>query len=249
MFEFTADWLAFLALAAFIAGFIDAIAGGGGLITVPVLLLAGATPIETLGTNKIQSIFGSGSAVLAYSRKGHVDLKPQLPSALISYGGAVLGALAATQLPQETFRAILPFILIAIAGYFALKPDIGDVDRHARISPRAFMLSVVPLVGFYDGIMGPGTGSFFMLGFVTLAGYGVLKATAHTKLLNFASNAGGLTAFALTGVILWKTGLVMGVAQFLGARIGAHFAMKNGAKLIKPLLVLTCVALAVKLLV
>ena len=109
-------------------------------------------------------------------------------------------------------------MLIAIALYFALKPNMDDVDRAERMTPVLFGLLIVPLVGFYDGVFGPGTGSFLMLAFVSLAGYGVLKATAHTKLINFATNLGGLAAFAAVGVVSWKVGLVMGVAQFLGAR-------------------------------
>jgi len=140
-------------------------------------------------------------------------------------------------------------VLIAIALYFALKPNMNDVDRAERIKPVLFGLLVVPLVGFYDGVFGPGTGSFLMLAFVSLAGYGVLKATAHTKLINFATNLDGLAAFAAAGVVSWKIGLVMGAAQFLGARLGSGLAMKNGARLIKPLLVLTCIALAVRLLI
>ena len=247
MFELPLDMVALLACAAFLAGFIDAIAGGGGLITLPALLLAGATPLEAIGTNKVQSIFGSGSATIAYARKGHVDLSRQIGSAGLALVGAVLGALCATLLPQDLFRAVLPFVLVAIALYFAFKPDIGDVDRTARISPALFGFTLVPAIGFYDGIFGPGTGSFFMLAFVSLAGFGVLKATAHTKLLNFASNLGGLIGFALFGALLWKTGLVMGIAQFVGARLGAGLAMKNGARIIKPLLVVTCVALALRL--
>ena len=247
MFEFSYEIIAWLVFAAFFAGMIDAIAGGGGLITLPALLLAGATPIEAIGTNKIQSVFGSGSATWSYARKGHVDLRKQIAPACFAFLGAVLGAICATKLPQETFRAILPYILIGIALYFALKPDMSDVDKTARLTPFLFGFCVVPLIGFYDGVFGPGTGSFFMLAFIALAGYGVLKATAHTKLLNFASNLGGLLAFAVVGTILFKTGLIMGIAQFLGARIGASLAMRNGAKIIKPLLVIVCTALAIRL--
>ena len=123
----------------------------------------------------------------------------------------------------------------------------GDIDRARRLSPFLFGLIIVPLIGFYDGVFGPGAGSFFMLAFVALAGYGLLKATAHTKLLNFASNLGGFAVFALVGVISWKIGLMMGLAQFAGAQVGSRLAMKNGARIIKPLLVITCVALAAKL--
>ena len=150
--------------------------------------------------------------------------------------------------PANVLSAALPVVLIAIALYFALKPNMNDVDRAERLSPFLFSLTLVPLVGFYDGLFGPGAGSFYMLAFVTLAGYGVLKATAHTKLLNFASNIGGFVVFATVGVIHWKIGVMMGVCQFLGARVGALLAVRIGARLIKPLLVVVCVALAVKLL-
>jgi uncharacterized protein len=247
VFEFAPEILAALAFAGFIAGFIDAIAGGGGLVTVPALLLAGATPIETLGTNKAQSVFGSASATLSYTRAKLVDPKAQLPMATMSFGGAVLGAIIASQVPQEIFRAVLPFVLIAIALYFAFKPKLSDADSAERVKPFLFSVTVVPLLGFYDGVFGPGTGSFFMLAFVSLAGFGLLRATANTKLLNFASNFGGLVVFAIMGVVLWKTALIMGVAQFAGARLGARFAVKNGAKIIKPLLVMVCITLAMRL--
>lgn len=249
MSDIATHLLILLALAAFLAGFIDAIAGGGGLIAVPALLLAGFSPVEALGTNKLQGLFGSASATIHYAGKGHVDVRRQLPWALLSFAGAVAGALCATVIPGELLSLALPFVLISIALYFALKPSMGDVDRAQRMTPVLFGLTAVPLIGFYDGVFGPGAGSFFMLAFVALAGYGVLKATAHTKLLNFASNLGGFAAFAAVGVVSWKVGLVMGAAQFLGARLGSGLAMKNGAKLIKPLLVLTCIALAVRLLI
>lgn len=248
LFELAPEIVLLLVGAAFLAGFIDSIAGGGGLITVPALMLAGFTPVEALGTNKLQGLFGSGSATLAYASKGHVDLRRQMPSALLSLIGGAAGAALATILPGEWLRMALPPMLIAIALYFAFKPNMDDIDRAERITPFVFGLTVVPLIGFYDGVFGPGTGSFFMLSFVALAGYGVLKATAHTKLLNFASNIGGFALFAAVGVVHWQLGLVMGVAQFIGARIGAGLAMKKGAGLIKPLLVITCVALAIRLL-
>jgi uncharacterized protein len=246
--EITLALLAFLFAAAFLAGFIDAIAGGGGMITVPAMLIAGFAPIETLGTNKLQSLFGSGSATLAYARGGHVELKTQLPMALMSALGAALGAVLTTFIPGDVLKALMPLLLIAIALYFGFKPRISDDDQHRRITPFLFGLTIVPLIGFYDGVFGPGTGSFFMLAFVTLAGFGLLKATAHTKMLNFASNIGAFLVFAISGVISWKTGLVMGAGQFLGAQLGSKLAMRSGAKIIKPLLVVTCIALAVKLL-
>jgi uncharacterized membrane protein YfcA len=249
VFDPSTETLLLLCLAAFLAGFIDSIAGGGGLISVPALLLAGFSPVEALGTNKLGGLFGSGSATITYAAKGQVDLRLQWPSAVLACLGGALGAALATILPGDLLRLVLPFVLVAIAVYFAVKPNMGDVDTARRLSPLVFSLSIVPIIGFYDGVFGPGTGSFYMLAFVALAGYGVLKATAHTKLLNFASNLGGFAIFAGAGVVSWKVGLAMGVTQFVGARLGATLAIRNGARLIKPLLVVTCIALAVRLLV
>ncbi|WP_275783228.1 TSUP family transporter [Pararhizobium gei] len=239
---------ALLFLAAFLAGFIDSIAGGGGMISIPAMLLAGIPPLETLGTNKLQSLFGSGSATIAYARSGHVDLRGQMPMAATSALGAALGAVLATFVPGDVLKVLLPFLLMAIALYFAFKPNVGDVDRSQRMTSFVFSLTLVPLIGFYDGVFGPGTGSFFMLAFIALAGFGVLKATAHTKFLNFGSNLGAFVVFVFYGVVLWKVGLIMGAGQFAGAQVGSRFAMKNGARIIKPLLVITSIALAIRLL-
>lgn len=246
--EITLYIFALLFLAAFVAGFVDSIAGGGGLITVPAMLIAGLPPIDTLATNKLQSLFGSGSATMAYARAGHVDLKSQLPMALMSALGSAVGAGLATFVPGDVLRAILPVLLVVIALYFLLKPNLGDVDKARRMAPFLFGVTLVPLIGFYDGIFGPGTGSFFMLAFVTLLGYGMLRATAHTKLLNFASNIGAFAVFFVSGAIHWKIGLVMGLGQFLGAQAGSRLAMRSGARIIRPLLVIACIGLAIRLL-
>jgi uncharacterized protein len=240
--------LVLLALVGLVAGFIDSIAGGGGLLTVPALLLAGLTPMQALGTNKAQSMFGSGSASLAFARGGHVKWREmKLPFTLSALGSAA-GAYLATIISAEFLRTFLPVLLILIAIYFAFKPDAGDLPGRQILAPAVFTATVVPIIGFYDGILGPGTGSFFMLGYVALAGFGMLKATAHTKLLNFASNIGALVIFIFGGAVIWKIGLAMGLGQFIGARLGAGLAMKNGAKLIKPLLVTVCIILSAKLL-
>ncbi len=237
-----------LVAAAFVAGLVDAVAGGGGLITIPALLLAGVPPVAALGTNKLQGLFGSGSATLAFAAKGHLDLRKLAPTAALSLAGSVAGALLALVIPTGAMRSLLPFLLIAIAVYFAVRPGLSDLDAGRRLSPKLFALLVVPLIGLYDGVFGPGAGSFFMLALVSLAGFGVLKATAHTKLLNFASNVGALAVFAFAGQILWLLGLLMGLAQFVGAQLGARVAMRFGARLIRPLLVVVCLALAARLL-
>ena len=240
--------IAALVAAAAAAGFVDAIAGGGGLITVPVLMLAGLSPEQALATNKVQGSFGAATAAFSYGRSGLVDLRRQVPTAALAFAAGGAGAALVTALPTDLLRVALPVLLIGIALFFALKPGLGDLDRAARLTPAVFGLTVVPAVGFYDGLIGPGAGAFYMLAFVTLGGFGILKATAHTKLLNFASNIGGLTVFALTGHPLWIAGLEMGAGQILGAALGSRLAMRVGARVIKPLLVVTSTALALRLL-
>lgn len=247
-FEVTPHIALLLILAAFVAGFVDSIAGGGGLITVPALLLAGASPIETLATNKLQGSFGSGTAMVTYARAGHIDLRAQAGMAAISAIAAAGGALVAHLMPADLLRIIMPAVLIAVAIYFAVKPGLTDADKVQRISPALFTFTFVPLIAAYDGFFGPGTGSFFMLGFVLLAGFGLLRATAHTKTLNFASNIGSLAVFAFSGATWWAVGLCMGLAQMAGANLGARLAMRIGAGLIKPLLVITSTAMAARLL-
>ena len=247
MFELSLDLVLLLAGAAFAAGFVDAIAGGGGLITVPALMLAGLPPAQALATNKVQGVFGAATAAISYARSGLVDLRGQSGAAAIAFAAGLCGALLVSWIPAQALRYGLPVVLIGIAAFFALRPGLDDTDRMRRITPAAFTASVVPLVAFYDGLVGPGTGSFFMLGFVMLAGYGILKATAHTKLLNFASNLGGLVAFAAVGKPLWLVGAVMAVAQIAGALLGARLAMRIGARVIKPLLVATSTLLALRL--
>ncbi|WP_304616104.1 TSUP family transporter [Paracoccus sp. (in: a-proteobacteria)] len=245
--EITLDLILLLLGAAFAAGFVDAIAGGGGLITLPVLMLAGIPPAQALATNKVQGAFGAATAAISYAAKGLVDLRAQWRLALIAGLAGAAGAVLISSVPTDGLRLVLPVVLIGIAAFFALKPGLNDLDRVRRMAPWAFAATAVPLVGFYDGLIGPGAGSFYMIAFVTLAGYGVLKATAHTKLLNFASNIGGLIAFAVVGQPLWLIGLMMGAAQILGAVLGARAASRVGARLIKPLLVVTSTALALRL--
>ncbi len=142
----------------------------------------------------------------------------------------------------------MPVVLIGVALYFGFKRSLGDEDRQRMISPYLYSLAIAPLIAFYDGIFGPGAGTFYMLGFVLLAGFGMTKATAHTKLLNFMSNLGAFAFFAWQGSVFFQIGLLMGLAQLFGAQLGARTAIRGGARLIRPLLVLTSIALAIRLL-
>ncbi|MEJ6477320.1 MAG: TSUP family transporter [Octadecabacter sp.] len=247
MFEVSTEILLLLMAAAFVAGIVDSIAGGGGLITLPILVIAGAPPLTAIATNKVQGVFGAATAAFTYARGGHVNLRRQWKAALIAFAAAIIGALLTSSLPTEVIRFGLPVLLIGIALFFALKPGLNDLDRTARLTPLAFTLTLVPLIGFYDGLIGPGAGSFYMIGFVALAGYGVLKATAHTKLINFASNFGGIVAYAIVAQPWWFVGLAMGAAQMAGAYVGSRLAMRNESRLIKPLVVIAATALALKL--
>ncbi len=248
MFEVATHLALLLILAAFVAGFVDAIAGGGGLIAMPMLLIAGASPLEALATNKLQGAFGAGTATIAYARAGHVRLRDQMGMALVSAIAAAAGALVAKAMPADLLRIIMPIILVAVAAFFALKPGLTDDARTQRLTPALFTFTAVPLIAAYDGFFGPGTGSFFMLAFVMLAGFGMLRATAHTKLLNFASNIGSLCIFIPSGAMWWGVGIAMGLAQMAGAALGAKMAMRIGARLIKPLIVVVSVAMALRLL-
>lgn len=247
MFEVSGDIALLLVLVGLFAGFVDSIAGGGGLITLPALLLAGASPLQALSTNKMQGTFGAATAALAFARSGLVDMGKQRRAAVVALLAGAAGAGLATVLPTEWLRLVLPVVLVGVAAFFAFKPGLTDEDRRERLPPAVFIVTVVPVIAGYDGFFGPGTGPFFMLGFVLLAGYGVLKATAHTKLLNLASNLGSLAIFATTGETWWMVGLAMGLAQVVGAALGARLAMRVGGRLIKPLLVVTSTALALRL--
>lgn len=244
-----AEVIAALAAVALVAGMVDAIAGGGGLITVPALLIAGLDPVQAIATNKLQGTFGTASATYAFARRGLIDWRSAWAFALIACAASILGALGVRLLPRPVLEAVIPVLLVSIALFFALSRRMGDADAQARLSSTAFGLTVPVFVGAYDGVFGPGAGSFYMVAFVTLLGYGVVRATAHTKLLNVASNAGSLALYAATGAVVWPIGLVMAACAFAGAQIGSRLAVKLGSRLIRPLLVAVSTALAIRLLV
>lgn len=230
-----------------VAGFVDSIAGGGGLLTVPAALLAGLPQVEALATNKLQSTFGSFSATLRFARAGLIDLRSSRIWCLWTLAGAAAGALAVSALPADAIRIGLPALLAAVALFFLLSPRLSDEDARARISGALFGPLIGAGVGFYDGLFGPGTGSFFMVGFVALLGYNVRRATAHTKLLNFMSNLAALAVFLAGGHAHIALGVAMGLGQFVGARAGAGLAIRDGARIVKPMLVVMCVAMAARL--
>ncbi|UFH48170.1 TSUP family transporter [Pseudomonas sp. KNUC1026] len=237
-----------LAGVALAAGFFDAIAGGGGLVTLPALLLAGIDPVSALATNKFQAASASVSATATFARKGMIEWRRGLPMAAVAMLGGAGGALSANYIPATVFQAVVPVLLVAVAAYFAFSPKLDEQARRARLSAAAFCLTLVPMIGFYDGLFGPGVGSFYMLAFVLLLGQGVMRAVCNSKLLNAACNLGALLVFGLLGNILWPLALAMGAAAFIGAQLGARCAVHFGPTLIKPMLITVCCLMAGKLL-
>lgn len=247
MFELAPEILAFLFVAAVAAGFIDAIAGGGGLITIPALLAAGVAPVAAIATNKVQGSFGTAAATWTFWRKGRIDFALLKWPLIATVVGAVLGAVTVSFVDTNWLLVLLPVLLIGIAVYFLVGPKASDEDVHARLTPLAFG-AVAGGIGFYDGFFGPGAGSFYALALVTLLGMGLTRATAHTKALNFASNFISVIVFAIGGHVLWAVGLIMAVGQVLGGWLGSHAAMRFGPRLIRPLLVVICLGMVAKLL-
>jgi uncharacterized membrane protein YfcA len=229
------------------AGFVDSIAGGGGLLTVPALLAAGLPPVSAIATNKLQSVFGTSSATYAFARRGHVDFRAAAIPALGSFLGSMAGAVVLQSISPHILSGVMPLVLIVIAGYFLLSPKISELESHRLLGPLPYAL-VAAAIGFYDGFFGPGAGSFFAISMVALMGMGIIRATGHTKLFNAASNLGALSLMAAGGHIVWSLGLAMAAANIAGAQLGSRSAMRFGAKLIKPLLATISVVMAVKLL-
>jgi uncharacterized membrane protein YfcA len=231
------------------AGMIDAIAGGGGLITVPALLWAGLPPVAALATNKAQGVWGTFAATTHFVRQGAIDLRQAAFAVACTFVGAALGAALVQHLGSELLQRLVPVLLIAFAIYFFVSPRVSDLDSRQRIGVSAFALTVGFGVGFYDGFFGPGTGTFFAMGYVALLGFGLGRATAHAKLLNFTSNLAALLFFLGGGHVVWTLAAIMAAGQLAGGWLGAHLVLKHGARLVRPVLVVASIAVSIKLLI
>lgn len=246
--ELSIELILLLFITGIAAGFIDSIAGGGGLLTVPVLLWSGLPPLTALGTNKLQGTAGTLTSSFNFYRNGHVPLKPALSAVVLTFIGSAVGTLTVQQLDNQSLATLLPVLLLAFALYFLISPRITNKDALQRMTVQAFAFTAGFGIGFYDGFFGPGTGSFFVIAYVTLLGYNITRATAHTKLMNFSSNIASLVFFQLAGLVAWKVGLIMAAGQMIGSYCGSHLSMKHGVKLIKPMLVIVSVLMSLKLL-
>lgn len=235
-----------LTVVAVLTGFIDAIAGGGGLIMMPTMLWAGLPPHFALGTNKIQSLAGTSTACRNFLRGGQIDWRANLPSVVVVFLGAAAGSIVVQLIQPASLQLIVPILLLAAAAYVIFSPRMTDEDAHQRLTQSGYA-PVAGSIGFYDGFFGPGTGSFFVTSLVGLRGMGLTRATGTTKLLNATSNLGSLIVFAAGGKVIWLLGLCMAMGAMLGGWLGSHFAMRHGARLIRPLLIVTSLALTGRL--
>lgn len=230
-----------------VAGFVDSIAGGGGIITIPALFMSGLPPHIALGTNKLQGTFGSFSASLHFYKKGVLSLRENAAFIVCVFILATCGTLLINVFNSDFLAKCIPFLLIIFAIYFLFSPKIKEQDSKARVN-NAILCVILGVIGFYDGFFGPGTGSFLMAALILLGGFGVTQSLSRAKILNFTSNIASLLVFSFFGNILWILGIVMGLGQFIGANLGAKLALKHGIKIIKPLIVIMSIAISARLL-
>ena len=244
--------LAFLVLAAFVAGWVDAVVGGGGLIQLPALLIAlppDTPPAAILGTNKVSSVWGTATSSITYAVRLRPDWRTELPLVLGSVIGSALGAQAARFLPKQYFTPIVLVALIVVGIYTWRRPELGMVSARKHDGRKHYGLTAaIGLgVGAYDGILGPGTGSFFVILLVTVLGYGFLEASAKAKIANLFTNLAAIVVFATHGSVLWAVGLPMGAANLVGGLIGAQMAIRGGNAFVRKVFLIVIGALALKL--
>ncbi len=231
-----------------VAGFVDSIAGGGGLITLPVLLSVLPDPQLALGTNKFQAAFGSGSAAAHYAHAGAVDLRDCARGCVVTFLGAALGTLAVRSLDTHFLKVAVPLLLIAVAVYTWRRPQLGQQERAAKMTRLKFDVLFGLLLGFYDGFFGPGAGTFWTMAFVLCLGFNLTRATGYTKAVNFASNVCSLLIFLAAGKVDFVAGGCMGAGQLIGARFGSRMVLRGGAQFIRPIFISVVLVLTTKLL-
>lgn len=240
----------FLLASSFFAGFVDSIAGGGGLVQLPALLigLPKSETAEVLGTNKLSSVFGTTTAAALYRKQIKPDPKVLIAMALPAFLGSAGGAALASKIPTNSMRPMVLVLLIVVAIYTWFKPDLGKFENLKFHPQRRVQIAAVAgaVIGFYDGIFGPGTGSFLMLILVASLGYAFITASAIAKVVNVATNVGAIIVFGVHGAVIWQIGLILGVANISGAVIGSRLAIKGGSTLVRKVFLIVTVALIIK---
>jgi len=248
--DLTIATVLFLLAASFFAGFIDSIAGGGGLIQLPALLigLPKSETAEVLGTNKLSAVFGTTTAAALYRKQIKPDPKVLLAMGVPAFLGSAGGALLASKIPTSSMRPMVLVLLIVVAIYTWFKPDLGKFENLRHLPKRRIQIAAGAgvVIGFYDGIFGPGTGSFLMLILVASLGYAFITASAIAKVVNVATNVGAIMVFGINGAVIWQIGIILGIANIAGAIIGARLAIKGGSTLVRKVFLFVTVALIVK---
>lgn len=242
------EFFVLLFFAGLAAGFIDAIAGGGGLITVPALLWAGLDPQTALGTNKMQSLFGTAMALRRYIRAGLVKWREVRLTVLSTLLAAAAGTWMVTLASNEILAKIVPWLLLGLAVYFLASPRLGLGETRERLGAASFALLAGGALGFYDGFFGPGTGAFWTLACVSLRGMELTRSIAYTKVANLTSNVASFAVFLCAGLIHFEVAAVMIAGQMLGGRLGAGLALRHGAPFIRKVFLGVVLALTAKLL-
>ncbi|ALS26298.1 membrane protein [Paenibacillus sp. 32O-W] len=227
-----------LAAVGFAAAFVDSVVGGGGLLTVPALLMTGLPPSMALGTNKFAGTLCSFTSTAAFLASGKIDIRPVLALFPLSFAGSVLGTYTVHLIPSAFMRPLVVGMLAVILIYTVLKKSWSGAGRVVRLSPmrRTLVGAGAFVIGFYDGFFGPGTGSFLLFMFL-LIGYDFVAASGNAKVLNFASNIASLATFLLFGTVHFGYGLPLGLAMIAGAYVGSRFAIRRGASYVRPLFI------------
>lgn len=242
--------MAFMGVAALCAGFVDAIAGGGGLIQLPALLigLPQSTTVQVLGTNKLSSVFGTTAAAIMYRRRVKPDFLFTFAMAIPAFAGSMCGALLAAHLPTHALRPLVFVLLLAVGIYTWRRPTLGHVELLRHTAGRRNIIAVIAGlgIGFYDGIFGPGTGTFLMVVLVAFLGFAFLTASSVAKIVNVATNLGAIAIFGLHGVILWHVGLVLGLANIAGGMLGARLAIRGGSSFVRQIFLVVTAVLILK---
>lgn len=248
--EIAAETVALLVVAGFLAGWVDAVVGGGGLIQLPALLLVpGISPVQALATNKLAGIMGTSVSAATYYRRVQPDLRTAAPMAVAALVGAAGGASLAVLLPEAVIEPVILVALVVVAAYTITRPAVGRATD-LRWTGRHHLVAAVLLgagIGAYDGLVGPGTGTFLVIGLVGLLGYAFLEASAKAKIVNAATNLGALVVFAWQGAPLWGLGLAVGAANVAGAYLGARMAIARGSRFVRVVFLLVVGALILRL--
>ncbi|MCE0486673.1 sulfite exporter TauE/SafE family protein [Ornithinimicrobium sediminis] len=240
-----------MALAGLVAGWVDAVVGGGGLIQLPALLIGfpQASPVQILATNKLGSICGTATSSLTYWRRVRPDLRTALPMAGFAFAGGLVGALIGSVIPKELFNPLILLVLVGVGGYTLARPSMGALSA-LRFQGRRHHVTAGTIgfaVGVYDGALGPGTGSFLVFALVGVLGYGFLQASAKAKIANLATNFAALCVFVPQGAVMWQIGLVMGVCNVLGGYLGARTAVARGDRFVRVVFVVLVGAFILKI--